>query len=148
MTPSTEIGLFAPPIMAAIVFVLTWNIERTANSTGKVSPGRLRLYLLGCGVLMLIGYVMLWQHELKTTWFAYPFWMSVGFIGVVGCIVYLVASQRGATAKELEIDTDPPNQSMKPTRTIASRVFAWIVIIWGVLGLLGGIAAIALRVAH
>jgi hypothetical protein len=143
MSPSTEIGLFAPPIMAAIVFVLTWNIERTTSPTGTMSPGRRKFYGLGCALLMLIGYLMLWQNEIKAAWLAYPFWMSVAITGLAGFIVYLIATHRGAEARHSGISQHPSNCGVRPERRVATSIFAWIVIVWGIAGLLGGIVAVA-----
>lgn len=129
--------------MAAIVFVLTWNIERTTSPTGTMSPERRKLYGLGCALLMLIGYLILWQNEIKAAWLAYPFWMSVGITGLAGFIVYLIAAHRGAEARDSGISQDPSNCGVRPERRVASRIFAWIVIVWGIAGLLGGIVAVA-----
>ncbi len=144
MSPSTEIGLFAPPIMAGIVFVLTWNIERATNATGTLSRGRRKLYASMCVLLMFVAYIMLWQDELKAAWLAGPVWMSLGLAGIAASLVYFVITRRKEEPSET-CETSkgaPANVMPKPERSVAKRIFAWIVILWGVAGLLGGVAAI------
>lgn len=144
MTPSTEIGLFAPPIMAAIVFVLTWNIERRANAD-TISGERLKIYASVCVFLMVVGYVVLWKEDIKAAWLASPVWMSLGLTGMTASVSYLVARSRRSQQTVIAEEEDVSAARFlprPPDRSITRRIFAWFVITWGIAGLLGGVAAI------
>jgi Ca2+/Na+ antiporter len=139
MTPSGEIRLFFPPIGAAAVFFLTLNIERA--SSGRVSPRRFRGYLKFCILLMIVVYAMLWSRELASAWRAEPILTFFAVAGIVVAFLYL-AIFRERDQMDYEI-TQFTASAQK--RSAGSRIFAWVVIIWGIAGLIGGIAAI---VAH
>ena len=145
MSPSSEIGLLAPPIMTVIIFVLTWNIERASSQDGKISPRRLNFYGLASIPLMLFLYTIIWHVEIGNTWVANPYLGSLALVGIACFVIYLIAIplRELASAKTWPIENESSrNTVLRSERSIARRIFAWIVIVWGLVGLVGGIVAI------
>lgn len=93
---------------------------------------------------MFVLYVMLWQDELKAAWLASPVWMSLGLAGFAASLFYLLIGRREEeSVQTFDISEGAASNIMsKPERSTRKRIFAWIVIFWGVAGLLGGIAAV------
>ena len=138
MSPSTEIGLLAPPICSAIAFALIWNIERA--SSGRVSPSRRKAYVFSCVLMMFVGYALVWQKELLSAWTAHPIWISFGTLGIAAAFLYFVLTRHG---KERSSTFDVTWEGISArNHSMSRRILAWVVIIWGVAGLVGALSVV------
>jgi hypothetical protein len=96
---------------------------------------------------MLFGYVILWLNEIRAAFEANPLWMSLGLVGIVGCLVYVFAArQKSDTSQTSDIQIPPTYVAPRRKHSIARRIFAWFVIAWRVAGLVGAVVAIVRRI--
>ena len=140
MTDSTQIALAAPPVMGLIVFVVGWNIERT--SAGSVSMSRAKALTTYAIIITLICYLIIWWNEIRTVWTLHPLLISLAGLGVVGsllCVIWIVYSR---SSIEHVSDSYDKSELQVSKRDAARRIVAWVVILWGIAGLLGGLVAI------
>jgi hypothetical protein len=139
---STEIGLLTPPALSVIVFVVGWNIEKTAS--GSVSPARAKSLGVLCLGLLVAAYTIVWWKELTAAWFAAPLLTTLCSMGVVLALAYLIfAIIRRPTFQDPAHSLSAGKyRDTAPRRSIPRRIFAWIVILWGTAGLIGGLVAI------
>jgi hypothetical protein len=142
MDPSTEAGLFTPPVLTVLVLVMGWKIEKT--SSGRVSPARAKALTILCLALLLLCYVIVWWREITTAWLANPFLTSFFGLGIAAAATFLIVGlARRSDEEDADGDNAPEAQASRSVpASVPRRVFSWIVIIWGIAGLLGGIMAI------
>lgn len=138
MSPSTEIGLLAPPICSVIALALIWNIERA--SSGRVNPSRRKGYISACVVMIFVGYALVWQKEILFVWAANPVWMSLGILGVAAAVLYFVVTRHSEEPSSVFCIAWDSISARR--QSVARRILAWVVIIWGVAGLVGGFSAV------
>lgn len=62
MTPSTQIGIFAPPVMAVLGFLMSWGKAR--DGYGVVGKEKAAFLIRMWLVMMLVGYGLLWYKEI------------------------------------------------------------------------------------
>jgi hypothetical protein len=143
MDPSTEVGLFAPPICIAVVFLLGWNISRASG--GRVSTGRAKALTIYCVALLVVGYAIVWWREITIAWDRDPLSTIFFALGILTATTFsiIVFAKKSDTG-----DTDEYRKSkFQTTRhvsiSVPRRIFSWIVIVWGIAGLVGGVVAIA-----
>jgi hypothetical protein len=138
MTPSTEAGLFTPPVLAALVFVLGWQIEKMAS--GRVSPARARALTRLCVALLIICYVIVWWREIGAAWVQTPVLTAFFGLGIATATTFLIVVLGSQSDKEDTLGRPLPQRLPTP---LPRRIFSWIIIVWGIAGLVGGIVTIA-----
>jgi hypothetical protein len=93
-------------------------------------------------IITLICYLIIWWNEIRTVWTLHPLLISLAGLGVVGsllCVIWIVYSR---SSIEHVSDSYDKSELQVSKRDAARRIVAWVVILWGIAGLLGGLVAI------
>jgi uncharacterized membrane protein SpoIIM required for sporulation len=62
MSPSTQVGIFAPAIMAGLGFLMSWGKAR--DGLGKFSEEKAQFLICMWLVLMAVAYVLVWYKDI------------------------------------------------------------------------------------
>jgi hypothetical protein len=67
MSPSTEVGLFTPPILAALVFLM--GCGREVGMGRKLGAEKVTFLAWLSATVMILGYLIIWQKEIRAFFF-------------------------------------------------------------------------------